>query len=88
MPLAVSRDGPVISGLSAAFRPGSLHAMKRGAILQDVVALHVTIAKPRRAGGVSVSEQIAGLRRLLYGWESTETETGSLTAILLLFLVS
>ncbi|KAF9055504.1 hypothetical protein BDZ89DRAFT_1088087 [Hymenopellis radicata] len=76
-PLMVAGEGPVISGLSAAFRPGSLHAMKYGAILQDVVALHVTIAKPRRAGGVSVSEQIAGLRRLLYGWESTETETGT-----------
>lgn len=50
--------------------------MQYGAILQDVAALHITIAKPRRVSGTSVSTQIAGLRRLLYGWESTETETG------------
>lgn len=53
--------------------------MEHGAIVQGVTALHVAIARPYPIvgnGGVSVSEQIAALRRLLYGWESTDTETG------------
>jgi hypothetical protein len=53
--------------------------MERGAIMQDVAALHVTVGRPHPLfwkGGVSVSEQIASLRRLLYGWESTDTDTG------------
>jgi hypothetical protein len=47
--------------------------------MQDVAALHVTVGRPHPLfwkGGVSVSEQIASLRRLLYGWESTDTDTG------------
>ncbi|KAF8969443.1 carbohydrate esterase family 9 protein [Flammula alnicola] len=54
-------DAHIISGLSVAFRTGSAHVMQRGAIIQDVTALHV----------------IAGLRRLLYGWESNDHETGA-----------
>jgi hypothetical protein len=53
--------------------------MERGAILQDVAALHVAVGRPYPLvgkGGVSVSEQIAALRRLLYGWERKDTETG------------
>jgi hypothetical protein len=52
--------------------------MERGAIVQDVAALHVVVgrAHPLSNPGVSVSTQIAGLRRLLYGWESTDKETG------------
>jgi hypothetical protein len=55
--------------------------MERGAIVQDVAALHVAVAKPhplfsKDSGSISVSEQIASLRRLLYGWESTNVETG------------
>ncbi|RDB22753.1 hypothetical protein Hypma_010022 [Hypsizygus marmoreus] len=68
----------VISGLSTTFRTGAAHAMEHGAIVQDIAALHVHIgrAHPLIGSGVSVSTQIAGLRRLLFGWESTEKETG------------
>lgn len=52
--------------------------MEKGAIVQDVVALHVVLgrAQPMAGGGVSVSTQMAALRRLLYGWESQDKETG------------
>jgi len=67
----------IISGLSTTFRTGSSHAMQRGAIVQDIVALHVVMGKPYiTTKGVSVSTQIAGLRRLLYSWISEEKESG------------
>jgi hypothetical protein len=71
-------NSQVICGLSTAFRTGSAHAMEQGAIVQDIAALHVTVGKahPLLNPGVSVSTQIAGLRRLLNGWESTDKETG------------
>lgn len=70
-------DAHIVSGLSVAFRTGSDHAMQKGAIIQDVAALHVVMGKANpEFRGVSVSTQIAGLRRLLYGWESTDQETG------------
>jgi len=52
--------------------------MERGAIVQDVVALHVVLGRsqPAAAGSASVSTQLAALRRLLYGWESRDKETG------------
>jgi hypothetical protein len=51
--------------------------MQRGAIVQDVAALHVVMGKPNPAlGEVSVSTQMAALRRLLYGWETQDKETG------------
>ena len=67
-----------LSGLSVAFRTGASHAMERGAILQDVVALHAVLGRnnPMAPGGTSVSTQLAALRRLLYGWESRDRETG------------
>ena len=71
-------DAHVISGLSVTFRTGAAHAMKRGAIIQDVVALHIVIGRSYPTlKGISVSTQIAGLRRLLYGWESQDKETGA-----------
>ncbi|KAF8914186.1 carbohydrate esterase family 9 protein [Gymnopilus junonius] len=71
-------DVQVVAGLSASFRTGSLHAMQRGAIVQDIAALHVSLGKSYPTlKGISVSTQIAGLRRLLYGWESTDKETGA-----------
>ncbi|KDR83960.1 hypothetical protein GALMADRAFT_236481 [Galerina marginata CBS 339.88] len=73
-------DAHIISGLSTAFRTGSGHAMQRGAIIQDVAALHVVLGKPyplQSQRGISVSTQLAGLRRLLYGWESGDKETGA-----------
>ena len=52
--------------------------MQAGAILQDVAALHVVLGKSHPARrGVSVSTQLAALRRLLYGWESRDQETGT-----------
>ncbi|KAF9569103.1 carbohydrate esterase family 9 protein [Agrocybe pediades] len=70
-------DAHIISGLSTTFRTGSSHAMQEGAIVQDVASLHIVMGKPYFASkGVSVSTQIAALRRLLYGWVSEEKETG------------
>lgn len=76
-PISLSR-GHFVSGLSTTFGTGSKHAMERGAIVQDVVALHVVLGRssPLLPKSVSVSTQIAALRRLLYGWESTDKETG------------
>ncbi|KAG6903480.1 hypothetical protein C0995_005503 [Termitomyces sp. Mi166 len=70
--------GHIISGLSATFRTGSFHALEPGAIVQDIAALHVHIgrAHPMIGKGVSVSTQIAALRRLLFGWETKDKETG------------
>jgi hypothetical protein len=50
--------------------------------VQNVAALHVTLGKPQPLSrmnsqiGASVSEQVATLRRLLFGFEPIETETG------------
>ncbi|KAJ6539527.1 carbohydrate esterase family 9 protein [Mycena capillaripes] len=69
----------VIAGISATFSTGALHAMEKGAILQKFTALHVAVHRPdpfSRKSQASVSSQIAGLRRLLSGWENQETETG------------
>ncbi|KAG7096769.1 hypothetical protein E1B28_004180 [Marasmius oreades] len=80
-PSTSESDRTVIWGLSTTFRTGGLHALEPGAILQEVAALHIRITRPSSVGGttyraISVSEQLAGLRRLLYGWESRETDTG------------
>lgn len=73
--------GSLISGLSTTFRTGAAHGLQQGAIVQNVAALHVVIRRPRPSTNVeetvaSVSEQIATLRRLLFGFEPKETETG------------
>ncbi|THV08381.1 composite domain of metallo-dependent hydrolase [Dendrothele bispora CBS 962.96] len=70
----------VIWGLSVCFSTGAKHAFERDAIIQDEAALHVRIARSyfnAEGKAVTVSAQIAGLRRLLHGWESTDTNTGS-----------
>lgn len=64
----------IILGLSTTFRTGSAHSMQYGAVIQDVTALHIAIAPIL---GVGVSDQVAALRHLLFGWENTETETGA-----------
>ena len=51
-----------LSGLSVHFSTGARNKLENGAILQDVTALHVAI---HPGGIVSVSTQIAALRRLL-----------------------
>ena len=74
--------GPVnlLGGLAVTFRTGAAHALDLGAIIRPVSALHLTIARatPYRplAPPVSVSTQIAVLRRLLLEGISEETETG------------
>ncbi|THH10380.1 hypothetical protein EW145_g1372 [Phellinidium pouzarii] len=50
------------SGLSAHFSTGATHRLGRGAVIQDVTALHFAIGV---SGQPSVSTQIATLRRLL-----------------------
>ncbi|KAF9481821.1 hypothetical protein BDN70DRAFT_830235, partial [Pholiota conissans] len=77
-PIYLAPDARIIAGLSVAFRTGAAHAMQRGAIVQDIASLHIVVGKSNPAfRGVSVSTQIASLRRLLYGWESSNQETGA-----------
>lgn len=58
----------LIGGLSATIRTGSHHALEKGAVIQDVTALHVTIERlPSESVYVSVSTQITVLRNLLLG---------------------
>ncbi|KAF9268136.1 carbohydrate esterase family 9 protein [Marasmius fiardii PR-910] len=80
-PSRTENDGTVVWGLSTTFRTGALHALEPGAIMQEVAGLHVRITRASsfsgpHYGAISVSEQLAGLRRLLYGWESRESDTG------------
>ncbi|KAJ7682612.1 hypothetical protein DFH06DRAFT_1076348 [Mycena polygramma] len=72
-------DNSVIAGISATFSTAASHAMEKGAIIQKSTALHVAIHRPDPFSNkrqASVSSQVAGLRRLLSGWENQETETG------------
>lgn len=56
----------LISGLSATIRTGARHALEKGAVVQEVTALHVTIERnPSEPGYVSTSTQINVLRNLL-----------------------
>ncbi|TFK55529.1 composite domain of metallo-dependent hydrolase [Heliocybe sulcata] len=73
----------IISGLSTTFRTGAAHALEDGAVVKEITALHVNIGRPHPVGGrhglgpgVSVSTEIAALRRLLLEGESKDTETG------------
>lgn len=52
-----------LSGLSTAFNTGVAHKLKKGAVVQDVTALHVAVG----SATASTSTQIAALRRLLLG---------------------
>lgn len=79
---AFGDESPFIAGLSTTFRTGAAHALQRGAIVQNVAALHVALGRPHPVNGItgqvgaSVSGHIATLRRLLFGFEPKETETG------------
>lgn len=72
----------MISGLSVTFHTGAAHALEHGAIINPVTALHISLVRPHPYGAgrvlppVSVSTQVAALRRLLLNGESTDTETG------------
>lgn len=52
------------SGLGTFFSTGAAHKLEKGAVLQEVTALHVAV---RHFGTPSISTQIAALRRLLLG---------------------
>ncbi|CCM03593.1 uncharacterized protein FIBRA_05730 [Fibroporia radiculosa] len=52
----------LLGGLSAGFALGSAHKLERGAIVQEVTALHIQVA---HQGAPSVSTQIATLRQYL-----------------------
>ncbi|KAG5648502.1 hypothetical protein DXG03_003113 [Asterophora parasitica] len=52
-----------LSGLSTVFSTGAAHKLARGAIVQDVAALHVKVG----SSSASVSTQIGTLRHLLLG---------------------
>jgi hypothetical protein len=73
-------DDSLIWGLSTTFSTSAAHALEPGAIIQADTALHVRITRPRfdvRHGpAISVSAQLAALRRLLLGWESRDSDTG------------
>lgn len=61
-----------LSGLSVKFSLGAAHKLERGAVIKDVVALHVSI---KMSGDSSISTQVATLRRLLLG--EVEGEMGT-----------
>ena len=54
-----------LSGLSTAFATGAGHKLEKGAMIQEIVALHLRIG--HFSSSPSVSTQIAALRRLLFG---------------------
>ena len=61
----------LISGISAAFSTGALNMLEKGAIIQDEVALHVKVSQ---RSSVSVSTQVAALRKLLFDHSATHAE--------------
>lgn len=58
------------SGLSTAFHLGAAHKLEKGAVVQEVASLHVSIS---HIGVPSVSTQIATLRRLLLEEQNSES---------------
>ncbi|KAI0080817.1 hypothetical protein K474DRAFT_1636767 [Panus rudis PR-1116 ss-1] len=70
----------LISGLSSTFKTGSAHALQRHAIVKPITALHIALTRAMPYAPalppVSVSTQIATLRRLLLNAENDNTETG------------
>ncbi|TEB38238.1 composite domain of metallo-dependent hydrolase [Coprinellus micaceus] len=60
----------LISGLGVAFSTGAPHKLAKGAVLQDITAVHVSI----HPSASSISTQIAVLRNLLYGHGEGETK--------------
>ncbi|KAK0457772.1 uncharacterized protein EV420DRAFT_1271277 [Desarmillaria tabescens] len=62
----------LISGLTVAFSTGSAHKLQKGAVVQDATALHVILSLN---SPISVSTQIATLRRLLLGGGSGDLGT-------------
>ena len=65
MGIVAPKSKGFLSGLSTAFTTGVAHRLLKGAVVQDVAALHIAIG----SGKTSVSTQIAALRSLLLGDE-------------------
>ncbi|PSR73697.1 hypothetical protein PHLCEN_2v10616 [Hermanssonia centrifuga] len=69
-----------IGGLATTFRTGANHALEAGAIVKPATALHLSMGRTEpyiaTVPIVSVSTQIAILRRLLLEGEDENTETG------------
>ena len=65
----------MVYGLSTTIRTGSENALERGSVVQEASGLHVVVGRSNPNGGVSVSTQVAVLRRLLLGWEKGDTQT-------------
>ncbi|KAJ7056558.1 hypothetical protein C8F01DRAFT_1233681 [Mycena amicta] len=61
----------VFLGLSVSFSLGSTHKLEKGAVLQDIAAVHIAISP---SFAPSVSTQIAALRRLLLESSVKESE--------------
>ena len=70
----------IIGGLATTFRTGSAHALESNAIVKPITALQIHIGRAAPWRGVlpdvSVSTQIATLRRLLFNGVSEDEETG------------
>ncbi|KAL4247110.1 hypothetical protein ABKN59_001378 [Abortiporus biennis] len=58
--------------ITSVFRTGAKHALDPNAIVQEAAAIHVIIERPSRSSSISVSAQIAALRKLLL--QSSEGE--------------
>jgi hypothetical protein len=71
-----------MQGLSAAFDTGSSNILEHGAVVQEETALHVTV---NPSLSVSVSTQLAALRRLLFedvgGKAWSRVQSGRLTLV-------
>lgn len=58
-----------LSGLGVAFSLGTPHKLAKGSIVQEVTALHVRVDHNNAARGLSVSTEIAALRKVLMNGE-------------------
>ncbi|TFK54416.1 composite domain of metallo-dependent hydrolase [Heliocybe sulcata] len=63
--ISAPRSTGFLSGLSVAFSTGAGHKLEKGAVVQDVAAVHVSVG--HGSAYPSVSTQVAALRRLLKG---------------------
>ncbi|KAH9930389.1 composite domain of metallo-dependent hydrolase [Amylocystis lapponica] len=60
--ITAPKSSGFLSGLSTVFSPGAKHKLEKGAVIQDVAALHFNVYY---GGSPSVSTQITALRTLL-----------------------